>query len=160
MYKDEIWYRKLEQAVDEHRESLTEKQWRKYNIDGLLRVANRVRQFSDDCDTCQSYQHALTRLEEEFQELPDSKAQRQYQADQLQEMATHFVNAHQIAPPGYFLRKWLRRGLIAGAVVGFAALIVVGNLLLLPLAIIAGAAVTALYGWSEDQKVTREHRLI
>ncbi|MBN1248434.1 MAG: hypothetical protein JXC32_12300 [Anaerolineae bacterium] len=160
MYKDEIWYRKLELAINDRQDDFTDKQWRKYQVDHLLKVANRVRETSEDCEVCQSYQHTLTRLEEEFAELPGSKAQRQYQSQQLREMGQHFVKAHNLAPPGYFLRHWLRTGLIGGVLVGLVAMVVFGNLLLLPggVAVVGGAA--ALYGMTLDQKAEREHRLI
>ncbi|MGC9468119.1 MAG: DUF456 domain-containing protein [Anaerolineae bacterium] len=160
MYRDEIWYRKLEQLIDDRRDGFTDKQWTKYRIDQLLRVANRVREFSQDCETCQSYQHTLTRLEEELQELPDSKAQRQYQKEQLQEMGEHFVSEHNLAPRQFFMRKWLKYGIIGGLVVGFAALVIVGNLLLLPAGALVGAGLGAFYGMTQDQKFEREHRLI
>ena len=118
MYKDDIWYRKLCQAVEEHRPDFTEKQVKQFAIDYMLRIAQRVRDYSDSCEVCRSFQHTLTRLEEQFQELPDSKAQRQYQKKQLQEMAEHFVGAHRLAPSRYYLIKYLRFGLTIGMVAG------------------------------------------
>jgi hypothetical protein len=160
MYRDEIWYRKLEEDVNEHRDDFTEKKWQKYRIDRLLRTANRVREFSDDCEVCKAYQHTLTRLEEELQELPDSKAQRQYQTEQLREMGKHFVEEHGVSPRGFFLRRWLKLGLIAGAIIGVVLVVLNGNLLLLPLGIGAGAVMGAAYGWTEDQKYERRHKLL
>jgi len=160
MYRDEIWYRKLEQSISERRDSFTDKQWSKFRIDQLLKMANRVRVLSDDCEVCRGYQHTLTRLEEEFTELADSKAQRQYQVQQLALMAKHMVADHRLAPPQFYVRKWLRFGLIAGAIVGFVAMLAIGNLLLLPGGVIGGVALGAVYGYSEDQKVEREHRHI
>ena len=110
MYKDDIWYRKLEQAVDEHRPDFTEKQRKKFAIDFMMRIARRVKDFSDSCETCRSCQHTLTRMEEEFLELPGSKAQRQYQRKQLQLMAEHFASEHRLAPPRFYLLKYLRYG--------------------------------------------------
>lgn len=160
MYKDEIWYRKLESAVNGRRDDFSDKQWRKFQVGRLLRTANRVRETSESCETCQSYQHTLTRLEEEFAELPDSKAQRQYQAEQLREMGQHFVRAHGFAPSGYFLRYWLRMGLRVGALAGFLGMIIGGNLLLLPVGIVLVGAVSAAIGYVVDQKYERERRRI
>lgn len=160
MYRDEIWYRKLEQAIDDRRDDLTDKQWKRFQVEHLLRVANRVREMSDACETCKSYQHTLTRLEEEFAELPDSKAQRQYQAEQLREMGKHFVKAHNLAPPSFFLRKWLRLGLLVGVMGGFAAMLVTGNFLIFSIGILAVGGLGALYGLTEDQRFEREHRRI
>ena len=160
MYRDEIWYRKLERAIGERRDSFTDKQWQKLQIDHLLKIANRVREFSNDCETCKGYQHTLNRLEEEFRELPESKAQRQYQIEQLGVMDTHFVAAHRLAPPRYFLRKWLRVGLVGGAIAGVVAMVVLGDFLLLPGCWVVVAVGAALHGVSEDQKYEREHRRI
>jgi hypothetical protein len=156
MYKDEIWYRKFEQAMANRRDTFTDKQWEKLNLDYLLRVANRVRELSDSCETCQGYQRALTRLEEELQELPASKAQRQYQAEQLGEMGQHFVAEHRLAPPHYFRKRWLRYGVFAGLGLGFVAMLAVGNLLLFPVATLLVAGAAALYGHTEDQKYERK----
>jgi hypothetical protein len=160
MYRDEIWYRKLEEAVGEHRGDLTAKQWAKYRIDHLLRIASRVREHSDDCETCRSYQQTLTRLEEELQELPGSKAQRQYQEAQLRQMGDHFATQHRLVPPGHFVRRWLRRGVYLGLLVGVAAAVFTGNALLLPIGTLATVAACTLYGATLDQNVEREHRRI
>ena len=160
MYKDEIWHRKLVEAFGQHRDGFTGKQWAKFRMDRLLKVANRVREFSDSCETCQGFQHTLTRLEEEAQELPGSKAQRQYQAEQMWGMEVHLAAAHRLAPPAFFVRRWLRLGSLLGSAAGFVTSLVVGNLLLIPAGALVGAVLAALYGNTEDQKVEREHRRI
>jgi hypothetical protein len=160
MYKDDIWYRKLEAAVEERRDALTAKQWTRYRIDYLLRVADRVREFSDSCEVCQDYQHTLTRLEEELQELPNSKAQRQYQEGQLRRMGEHFVATHHLAPPGFFLRRWLRTGVFAGLGAGLVSAIVTGRPLFVPLGTLVLAGVGVLYGLMQDQKFQRNRWLI
>lgn len=158
MYRDEMWYRKLVQDVDEHRGQLSEKQWAKYQIDLLLRLAARVRDNSERCETCRGFQHPLTRLEEELQELPDSRAQRDYQAGALAQMAEHFVAEHRLAPPGYYVRKWLRYGIWGGLGMGIAALLFTGYLIALPAGIVIGAAAAWLLGSTEDGKVKQERR--
>jgi hypothetical protein len=129
-------------------------------MDGLLRVAARVRDLSASCETCLGFQHTLTRLEEEMQELPDSKAQRRYQLQQLALMEAHYVVGHRLAPPGFFVRKWVRLGLLAGLVIGCMAALVTGSFLLIAAATAAGLGLGALYGQIDDQKVEREHRRI
>mgnify|MGYP006302206597 FL=1 len=118
MYKDDLWYRKLVQEIEAHKDDLTDKEWSKYKIDQLLRTAERVRQESEECETCRDYQHTITRLEEELQELPDSKAQRQWQSEKLREIGKHFVRVHDLAPPRFYFRKWLKLGLVVGMVLG------------------------------------------
>jgi chromatin segregation and condensation protein Rec8/ScpA/Scc1 (kleisin family) len=161
MYRDDIWYRKLVQEIEAREDEFTDKQWSKYRIDQLLRVADRVRQKSEACETCRDFQHTITRLEEELQELPDSKAQRQWQAEKLREMGKHFVQAHDLAPPHYFLRQWLKIGLVAGLVLGlFAALFVTHSLISLPLGGILGGLLGGAYGWVQDSRMEQQHKLI
>ena len=161
MYKDDIWYRKLTQAVDEHRPDFTKKQLQKFAIDFMMRIAWRVKDYSDSCETCRSFQHALTRLEEEFSELPDSKAQRQYQTKQLREMAVHFASVHRLAPPRYYLLKYLRYGLIAGLLAGIIlGFMVLNDGVYVLIGTAVGLVLGGLFGSTEDAKVRNEHRLI
>jgi hypothetical protein len=161
MYKDEMWYRNWSRAIDAHKDDLTDKQWKKYNIAYMLKLGRRVKDFSDKCKTCRDYQHPLTRLEEELQELPESKAQRQYQAKILGEMTNHMVKNHRIAPPNYHVKKMLRYGLVLGFVVGIiVALFVTGNLLHIPLGIILGVVLAEFYGYAEDNRIKQEKRIL
>jgi hypothetical protein len=127
MYKDDQWYQAWAEAVEIHQEEFTPKQNRRYQIDLMTRIARRVRDHSERCERCRSYQHTLTRLEEEMQELPDSKAQRQWQRQKLREIGQHYVAQHNLAPPGYYTRQGLKYGLLSGAALGvLVGLIVLG----------------------------------
>ncbi len=160
MYKDEMWYRNWSRAVEVHKEDLSDKQWEKYSIKYMLKLGQRVKSFSDGCRTCRGYQHHLTRLEEEMQELPESKAQRQYQAKLLGTMTDHMVKEHRLAPPNYHMKKMLKYGIYAGSVIGFfVAIFVTGNLVHIPIAIILGAVLAEFYGFAEDTRIKKEHRL-
>jgi len=159
-YKDEMWYRKLTQALEDHRAGLTEKQVAKFQLAFLLRVVRRVKDNSDACETCRGYQQILTRLEEEFQELAASKAQRQYQKRTLAEISEHYVKAHRMAPAGYHVRKWLRNGLAGGSILGFVAMFLASNLLYFPAGVALGAVFGYLYGSSEDSRVAHDHRVL
>lgn len=161
MYKDDLWYRKLVRDIEEHRSDFTEKQRRKYQIDFMLCVALRIKEASDGCATCRDFQHTLTRMEEEFLELPGSKAQRHYQIQQLRLMAEHFVKAHRLAPAQYYTRLYANYGLIAGLFFGIiVGFFVLNNGIYLPVGMIVGLLLGSLYGSGEDTRVKREHRLI
>jgi hypothetical protein len=161
MYKDDLWYNELTRAVEERKSGFSDKQIKKYQVDFLLRLARRIKDYSDKSETCRSYQHILTRLEEEMGELPESKAQRQYQKKKLQEIEEYFVEHHRLIPPQYYTKKWVLYGVILGAIVGLlASLFIVSNLPLLPLGIAAGLLLGLTYGSGEDSKVKQEGRLI
>jgi hypothetical protein len=161
MYKDEMWFRNWSRAVDEHKDDMTSKQWEKFHIKYMLRLGQRIKDFSDGCKTCREYQHPLTRLEEELQELPGSKAQRQYQTQVLNTITDHMVKEHRIAPSNYYLKKMLKYGIVVGLVIGIiVTFFVTRNLLHLPVAIILGAALSELYGYAEDNRIKQEHRIL
>ncbi len=161
MYKDDLWYRKLVKDIQEHRPDFNEKQWRTYQVEFMLRIALRVKEASDACPTCRGFQHTLTRLEEEFPELPESKAQRHYQAQQLRLMAEHFVKAHRLVPPRYYVRLYAYYGLIAGLLAGIAiGFLVLNNGIYLPAGAVAGLILGGLYGSGEDTRANRERHQI
>ena len=161
MYKDEMWYRNWSRAVDAHKEELTDKQWEKYGIAYILKLGRRVKDFSDHCKPCRDYQHPLTRLEEEMRELPDSKAQRQYQAQLIGSLTDHMVKQHRIAPPNYHVKKMLKYGMIAGVVIGvLVSFFVTGNVLHLPIALVLGIALAVIYGYAEDNRIKQEKRTL
>ena len=75
-------------------------------------------------------------------------------------MDTHYVADHRLAPPRYFLRKWLRVGLVGGAIAGMVAMVALGDFLLLPAGWAVCAVGAAFHGVSKDQEYEREHRRI
>jgi hypothetical protein len=161
MYKDELWYRQLIRDIEAHRLDFTDKQLRTYQIDLMLRIALRVKESSDACETCRSFQQTLSRMEEEFPDLPGSKAQCHYQIQQLRLMTEHFVKAHRLAPAQYYARLYANYGFVVGLLFGIAVgLLVLNNGLYLPVASVAGLILGATSGGIADARVKREQRVI
>ena len=127
----------------------------------MLRIALRIKEFSDACEICRSFQPLLSRMEEEFPELPESKAQRHYQIRQLRLMIEHFVKAHRLAPAHYYTRLYANYGFVVGLSVGIGVgLLVLNNGVYLPVASIAGLVLGTTLGWIADSRVKREQRVI
>ena len=161
MYRDELWYRQLIRDVEANRWNFTDKQLRAYQIDLLLRIALRVKELSDACETCRGFQRILSRMEEEFPELPGSKAQRHYQIQQLRLMIEHFVKVHRLAPAFYYTRLLANYGFVVGLIFGIAVgLLVLNNGLYVPLAAIAGLILGTTLGWIVDARIKREQRVL
>ena len=161
MYKDDLWYRKLTRDIEEHRADFTDKQLRAYQIDLMLRLALRIKEASDACETCRNFQRTLSRLEEEFPELSDSKAQRHYQKQQLRLMVEHFVKAHRLAPAQYYIHLYANYGFIVGLLLGIiVGLPMLNNGLYLPLGAVAGLILGVALGSSVDARVKREQRML
>lgn len=161
MYKDELWYRQFIRDIEERRLDFTDKQLRAYQIDLMLRIALRVKELSDACETCRSFQQTLSHLEEEFSELPESKAQRHHQIQQLRLMTEHFVKAHRLAPAHYYTRLYANYGFVVGLLFGIAVgLLALNNGLYVPVASVAGLILGTALGWIADARVKREQRVV
>jgi len=161
MYKDELWYRQLIRSIEEHCLDFTEKQQHAYQVDLLLRLALRIREASDACETCRSFQSLLSPLEEDLPELPRSKAQRHYQMQQVRLIVEHFVKVHGLAPMYYYTHLYANYGFIAGLLVGIAVgLLTLNNGLYLPVAAVVGLVLGILLGYRTDARVKREQRII
>jgi len=161
MYKDELWYRQLIRDIEAHQSDFTEKQLHAYQIDLLLRLALRIKETSDACETCRSFQSLLSRLAEELPQLPGSKAQRRSQIQQLRIIVEHFVKAHRLAPAQYYTHLYANYGFITGLLLGIAVgLLMLNNGLYLPAAAVAGLVLGVLLGYSVDARVKREQRIL
>jgi len=161
MYKDELWYRQLIRDIEAQQTDFTDKQLHAYQVDLLLRLALRIKEASDACETCCSFQTTLSRLAEEFPQLSGSKAQRRYQAQQLRIIVEHFVKAHRLAPTYYYTHLYANYGFIVGLLLGIAVgLLMLNNGLYLPVAAVAGVVLGVLLGYSADARVKREQRII
>ncbi|MFC1903082.1 hypothetical protein ACFLX4_03340 [Chloroflexota bacterium] len=62
MKTDNDWYESIKKQIDLLKDSLTEKDYKKYKLRMLLCVAERVAQFSPDCGQCQTFQQDVTTL--------------------------------------------------------------------------------------------------
>ncbi len=161
MYKDELWYRQLIRDLETYRSDFTEKQLHAYQIDLMLRLALRIKEASDACETCRSFQSILSRLAEELPQLPTSKAQRHYQAQQLRLIVEHFVKAHRLAPAYYYTHLYANYGFIAGSFLGIAVgLLVLNNGLYLPVAAVIGLVLGILLGYRTDAQIKHAQRII
>jgi hypothetical protein len=161
VYKDELWHRQLIHAIDACQADLSAKQLRAYQVDLMLRIASRVKELSDTCEACCSFQQTLTHLLEELPELPQSKAQRYHHARQLHFMTEHFVKAHRLAPAHYYIRLGASYGFVLGLLGGIAmGLLILNNGLYLLLGAILGGLLGVVYGMIADASVKRSRRLL
>lgn len=161
MYKDELWYQQLIRDIEERCLDFSEKQQHVYQVDLMLRLALRIKEASDACETCRGFQSILSRLAEELPQLPGSKAQRHYQAQQLRIIIEHFVKAHRLAPARYYTHLYANYGFVVGLLLGIAVgLLMLNNGVYLPVAAVAGLVLGALLGYSADARVKHDQRIL
>ena len=60
------WFSRVATEIEQHRYALSQKDYKRYKLDLLLRVARRVDDFSQTCGECQSHRDEITRLLQEL----------------------------------------------------------------------------------------------
>ena len=60
------WYNRTDKEIGLHRDNLSNKDYKKYKLDLLLRIARRVEDFSSICGECQLFQQEITKLTQDL----------------------------------------------------------------------------------------------
>jgi FtsZ-binding cell division protein ZapB len=112
--KNQAWYRETVKALESRQRAFDEKQIDAFQLPLLKRCAERIAELSNHCETCHGFQHNISRLVEETQHLPKSKAQRRHQIGEIREFTKHLRKEHEL----FTKRYWVSRGLNYGALLG------------------------------------------
>lgn len=161
------WYQDVAREIGSIEEGLGQRDQKKYKLNLLLRLAQRVTNFSADCQECQHWQGQISRLTEDLKYLYQMTP-RKYQ-DYL--TATKRLTRHLKQKHGLIQgRQYTRRLVSIGAAFG-VFLIILGYVLLnfgitlLVLSVTLPALVVRVifsyaFGWFLDRRAKKEDRLI
>jgi len=75
------WYNRTATEINLHQDTVNKKDSKKYKLDLLLRVANRVDDFSSYCGKCQMFQQEVTTLIQDLGnliQLPDKERRKSH----------------------------------------------------------------------------------
>jgi hypothetical protein len=150
VYSD--WYYGIEKRINYQRDTLSEKDYRKYKLDLLLCLARRVDSFSALCTECQSRKQEITALTNDLANLSlMSKEAKKSYFKALGDITKHLQKQHKLVTEG----QYIGIGMAIGAGIGAAlsAVLEGGGL---PIGIGIGAAL----GFYLDAKAKREGRVI
>lgn len=141
--ENQAWYRETVKALQGKQRVFDEKQLKAYQLSLLQRSAERIAEFSHRCETCRDFQHDITRLVEEMQHLPESKAQRRHQISEIRKFTAHLRKEHDLTTKRYWVSQGLNYGALLGMGVGLGLdLVVFQN----GLALVTGMATGVLLG--------------
>ena len=153
------WHDDIARKIGGHKDSLSQKESKKYKLDLLLRIAQRVADFSAECGECQLLQPEITRLTEDLGilvQLPkeqQNKEQRKNYFRTINSIIKHLQKQHKLVTEGYYIGIGTAIGSGIGVAIGAGSDNVgIG----MPIGIGIGVAIGAYL----DKKAKKEGRVI
>jgi hypothetical protein len=115
----EQWYQGIESQINSYRQLVSKKDFKKYQLDLLLRVAKRLASFSRDCEECRKYLEDISRLSAEAGSPPlISKEQKKEYNHSLNTIVQHLKKKHKLVFEGETSGYWIAIGVALGIALG------------------------------------------
>ena len=149
------WYDGIAKQVDELKATLSEKDYKRYKLNLLLCVAERVSEFSPECGQCQIFQQDISTLTQDVHntiQLAD-KQKRKTHLKTIDNIVNHLRKQHKLVTEGYYVGIGMAIGAGLGVALG-AAMPNIGTGI--PIGIGIGLAI----GTALDAKAKKEGRVI
>ncbi len=119
------WYNRIVKEINLHKDSLSQKDAKKYKLDLLLRVAGRIDDFFSLCGQCQLFQPEITKLVGELGYLIQMPKQAPREARKsyhktLNNIIKHLQKQHKLVTKGYYRGIGMAIGPIIATAIGAA----------------------------------------
>jgi len=151
------WYNRIAKEISPYKDSLSKKDYKKYKLDLLLRIAKRVDEFSAYCGECQTLKQEITTLTQDLGYLiqipnPNKKERKRY-SKKINSIVKHLQKQHKLVTQGYY------RGI--GMTIGPIIAVAIGAALENPgIGIAVGIVIGLAIGSYLDKKAEKEGRVI
>lgn len=114
-----LWYGKIAFEVEHQKEAISQKDYRFFNIDRFLRVAQWVGRFSAECEYCRNSRSEVEALSENLTTmLNGSREQRADFERRSERLAKHLVKSHDLSLIQYYTSTYSLAGMAIGLVAG------------------------------------------
>ncbi len=105
--------------IDKYKSRFTKRDYKKYKLDLLLRVAKRVAGFSVDCSECQNLQIEIKKLAENLDKLiQSSKEERKIYFRTVDNVIKHLQEHHKLIVEEENIGIWITMGIVIGIALG------------------------------------------
>ncbi len=157
------WLQSIELNLNQQKEKIHKRDQRFFQVDQLLRIAERLDKFSVNCQECKDQKPVLheisSKLADTINSGPSEKREFERKTDPVKK---HLKKRHQIFPVYFFVSLYSFLGIASGVVIALLFSLVRPDLLYHGLVtfIIIGLIVGYFYGNKLDWKVRRENRLL
>jgi hypothetical protein len=113
------WFNRIENTLEQYENRLGPKEYRKYQVDLLLRMTRRVADYSLDCTDCQSFQDSVGTMTEDLGTLPAMAKEKSQNYRKTQNaLLKHLRRKHHLVVPGEYTSTWMSAGMAVGAGIG------------------------------------------
>lgn len=149
------WYNQIASNIRLHKDSLSQKNYKRYKLGLLLRVAARVDGFSATCGECRVFQQEISRLMHDLDnliQLPRKEARQDY-LKTINGIVKHLQRNHGLITQGQNIGLWM--AISAG--VGVALGITFQNT---AIGMAIGTALGIAIGSALDARAKKEGRVI
>ena len=147
------WYKNLMSRFTHHQDDITPKEYGRFQLDLLLRIARRLHTFSE-CAECQDFKAKLERFTQDLVGLAHTGGkERKGYFKTLNRIVTHLKRKHKLIREGESFGGWFIIFTGAGIAVGI-------GLDKLAAGLVIGMAVGFLIGAYAESRAKREGRLI
>jgi hypothetical protein len=149
------WYNRIADQINQLKDILPERDYKKLKLDMLLCVAERTDEFSDRCGQCQIFQQDISSLVPDIAYLVQTgdKERRKAHVKKIDSVVSHLRKQHKLVTEGYYMGIAMAIGAGIGVALGAATDIIGGGV---PLGI--GAA--TVIGMALDARAKRENRVL
>ena len=118
------WYNRIVKEINSYKDTLSQKNYKKYKLDLLLRIAKRVEDFTSICGECQLSQQDITKLTQDLGyllQMPNpSKETRKSYFKTIDNIVKHLQKKHKLVTEGQNKGKWIAIGMGVSAAIGAA----------------------------------------
>ena len=117
------WYDGIVKEINLHKDTLGQKDAKKYKLDLLLRVTKRVDSFSSECGQCQMFQQEVTALAQDLGNLIQlpGKERRRSHIKKIDNIVKHLKKEHKLITEGYYRGMGMIMGPAIGTGIGAAS---------------------------------------
>jgi thiol-disulfide isomerase/thioredoxin len=149
------WYNRTATEINLYKDTSDKKVSKKYKLDLLLRVANRVDEFASYCGECQMFQQEVTALAQDLGNLIQlpGKERRRSHIKKIDNIVKHLKKEHKLITEGYYRGMGMIMGPAIGTGIGAAS----DNT---GMGIAIGVAIGIVIGNYLDKKAEKEGRVI
>ncbi|MFC1988779.1 glycine zipper family protein [Chloroflexota bacterium] len=149
------WYEDIAKQIHHLKDTTSEKDYKKYKLNLLLCLAQRVTEFSPECGQCQIFQQDISTLTQDVDNLiqADDKDRRKAYLKTIKTIVVHLQKQHKLVTEGQYLGIGMSIGTGIGVALGAVGDNVGSGI---PIGVGIGVAI----GAALDAKAKKEGRVI
>jgi hypothetical protein len=159
MTNNNEWLDGIKKQLNLLKDTLSERDYKKYKLRLLLCLAERVTQFFDECGKCQIFQKDISALIQDagnLVQLSDKQRQKSY-FKSMDNITNHLEKQHKLVKEGYYLAICIAIGTALGVGLGAAFEQTGGGI---PIGVGTGVAIGAAIGAALEAKAKKEGRIL